>query len=98
MHCISMNQKSDCVGEDIFIYQINQTYQFSQTIPPPKLNAPILATSKVIPGVMSSIQEAETGMGFLNAKDAILLQQTLEKTSRPHPYTIRQCSLNRNIK
>ena len=41
--------------------------------PPPKLNAPILATSKVIPGVMSSVQEAETGMGFLNAKDAIPL-------------------------
>ena len=35
--------------------------------PPPKLNAPILATRRVIPGVMSSVQEAETGMGLLNA-------------------------------
>ena len=51
--------------------------------PPPKLNAPILATSKVIPGVMSSVQEAEMGMGFLNAKDAIPLRQTKEEMNHP---------------
>ena len=50
---------------------------------PPKLNAPILATSKVILGVMSSIQEAEAGMGFLNAKDTIPLRQTLEEMNHP---------------
>ena len=41
------------------------------TDPSPPLNALVLVNSKVIPNVMScSAQEAKTGMGFLNARDA----------------------------
>ena len=51
--------------------------------PPPPLNAPILVNSKVIPNVMSSAQEAETGMGFLNARDAVPIRQTLQEMGHP---------------
>ena len=47
--------------------------------PPPQHNAPILVNSKVIPNVMSSVQESETGMGFLNARDAVPLITTLNE-------------------
>ena len=53
------------------------------TDPPPPLNAPILVNSKVIPNVMSSAAEAETGMGFLNARDAIPIRQTLQEMGHP---------------
>jgi hypothetical protein len=45
--------------------------------PPPPLNAPILVNSKIIDAVMSSIQESETGSGFINAKDAVPMRTTL---------------------
>ena len=43
-----------------------------------------------IPNVMSSAQEAETGMGFLNARDAVPIRQSLNEIrpstrSNPHP-------------
>ena len=53
------------------------------TDPPPPLNAPVLVNSKVIPNVMSSAQEAETGMGFLNARDAVPIRQTLTEMGHP---------------
>jgi hypothetical protein len=45
--------------------------------PPPPLNAPILVNSKIIDAVMSSVQESETGSGFINAKDAVPMRTTL---------------------
>jgi hypothetical protein len=45
--------------------------------PAPPLNAPILVNSKIIDAVMSSVQESETGSGFINAKDAIPMRTTL---------------------
>ena len=53
------------------------------TDPMPTLNAPIHVNSKVIDAVMSSAQEAETGAGFFNAKDAVPLRQTLEDLGHP---------------
>jgi len=52
------------------------------TDPPPMHNAPILVNSKIIDAVMSSIQESETGSGFLNAKDAVPMRTTLEEMGR----------------
>jgi hypothetical protein len=46
---------------------------------PPPLNAPILINSKIIDAVMSSIQESETGSGFINAKDAVPMRTTLQE-------------------
>ncbi len=51
--------------------------------PPPPLNGPILVNSKVIDAVMSSAQEAETGMGYINAKDACEQRLTLETLGHP---------------
>ncbi len=51
--------------------------------PPPPLNGPILVNSKVIDAVMSSAQEAETGMGYINAKDACEQRLTLEALGHP---------------
>jgi hypothetical protein len=47
------------------------------------LNAPILVNSKVINAVMSSVQESETGSGFINAKDAIHMRTTLHEMGHP---------------
>jgi hypothetical protein len=45
--------------------------------PAPPLNAPILVNSKVIDAVMSSVQESETGSGFINAKDGVPMRTSL---------------------
>ena len=52
------------------------------TYPPPMHNALILVNSKIIDAVMSSVQESETGSGFLNAKDAVPMQTPLEEMGR----------------
>jgi hypothetical protein len=49
------------------------------TDPAPPLNAPVHVNSKVIPNVMSSAQESETGSGYINAKDAVPMRTTLEE-------------------
>ena len=51
--------------------------------PAPPLNAPILVNSKIIDAVMSSVQESETGSGFINAKDAVPIRTTLEEMGHP---------------
>ena len=47
--------------------------------PPPPLNAPVLVNSKILDAVMSSVQESETGSGFINVKDAVPMRTTLEE-------------------
>ncbi len=47
--------------------------------PAPPLNAPLQVNSKVIPNVMSSAQESETGTGYINAKDVVPMRNTLEE-------------------
>jgi hypothetical protein len=51
--------------------------------PPPPHNAPILVNSKIIDAVMSSVQESETGSGFINAKDAVPICTTLQEMGHP---------------
>ena len=53
------------------------------TDPPPPLNGAIAVKSKIIDAVMSSVQEAETGAGFYNAKELLPLRQTLEELGHP---------------
>ena len=53
-----------------------------QDAPPPP-NGPIHVLCKLIDAVMSSAQEAETGAGFLNARDAIPLIIALEEMGHP---------------
>ena len=50
---------------------------------PPPLNGAIAVKSKIIDAVMSSVQEAETGAGFYNAKEILPLRQTLEELGHP---------------
>ena len=47
--------------------------------PPPKLNVPSLVNSKIIDTVMSSVQESETGSGFINGKDSVTLCNSLHE-------------------
>jgi hypothetical protein len=63
------------------------TFPIKSTDPLPKHNAPILINSKIIDAVMSSAQEAETGAGFLNAKDAIPIRNTLQELGHSQPAT-----------
>lgn len=54
---------------------------------PPPFNDAILVTSSIIPNVMSSATEAETGALFYNAKEATVLRITLEAMGHPQPPT-----------
>ena len=47
--------------------------------PPPKINAPVLVNSKIINTVMSSVQELETGSGFINRKYSVPLYNSLHE-------------------
>ena len=51
--------------------------------PAPPLNGPVLVNAKVIDAVMSSVQESETGSGFINAKDALPMRNTLQEMGHP---------------
>ena len=51
--------------------------------PPPPINGAVAIKSKIIDAVMSSAQEAETGAGFLNAKELLSLRQALEDLGHP---------------
>ena len=51
--------------------------------PEPTPNMPVHVLCKIIDAVMSSAQEAETGAGFLNAKEAIPMRQALEDLGHP---------------
>ena len=46
-------------------------------------NHPVLVPCKVIDAVMSSTQEAETGGGFINAKQALLIRQAAIEMGHP---------------
>ena len=53
--------------------------QIKSNDPPPKINAPVLVNRKIIDTVMSSVQESETGSGFINGKDAVPLRNALHE-------------------
>ena len=53
-------------------------------------NGAVLNISQIIRAVMSSTVEAELGALFINAKTAVLLQQTLIKLGHPQPRTPMQ--------
>ena len=55
--------------------------------PPPPINGAIAVKSKSIDAVMSSVQEAETGAGFYNAKELLPLRQALEELGHPQGLT-----------
>ena len=49
----------------------------------PVLNGPVHVLCKIIDAVMSSAQEAETGAGYLNARDMVPIRQTLIELGHP---------------
>ena len=53
------------------------------TDPPPMNNHPVHVPCKVIDAVMSSTQEAETGGGYINAKDALPIRQAAIEMGHP---------------
>ena len=50
---------------------------------PPTPNAPIHIVCKIIDAVMSSAQEAETGAGYITARDLVPIRQTLHEMGHP---------------
>ncbi len=59
-----------------------------ETFPPN--NGAILTNVTIIKAVMSLAAEAELGALYLNAKEAVYLQQILEKMGHPQPKTPMQ--------
>ena len=45
--------------------------------PPPNIIEPVIFNRKIIDTVMYSVQESETGSGFINGKDAVPLRNAL---------------------
>jgi hypothetical protein len=66
-------------GGGYFFLSSKPNFPIGPNDTPPPLNAPIQVNSKVIPNVMSSAQESETGTGYINAKDAVPLRTALEE-------------------
>jgi hypothetical protein len=77
---ISMNLKHAPVTVAI---TISPTLPISPDDPPLPHNAPILVNSKIIDAVMSSVQESETGSGFINAKYAVPIHTILQEMGHP---------------
>ena len=75
MHPISTNPKLALEELATSSYLTNQISPFT---PMPLTNGPIDVNCKVIDAVMSSALESETGMGFINAKNAVEKRLTLE--------------------
>ena len=60
--------KSRCCNGGLFYLLEKPKIPINPNDPPPKLNVPVLANSKIIDTVMSFVQESETGSGFINGK------------------------------
>ena len=58
-------------------------------------NGAVLNISQIIWAVMSSAAEAELSALFINAKTAVLMQQTLTKLGHPQPQHGHQCKQTR---
>jgi hypothetical protein len=58
---------------------------------PPTFNGPLHIHSTIMPVVLSSATEAETGALFYNTKEAVSLRTTLEEIGHPQPPTPIQC-------
>ena len=74
------NEKNACsrVGGHFFL---------SNDEPFPPNNGTIFTNATIIKGVMSSAAEAELGALYLNAKEAVYLQQILDDMGHPQPKT-----------
>ena len=51
--------------------------------PPPPHNHPVFVLCKIIEAVMSSTQESETGGGYMNAKEGLLIRQAAIEMGHP---------------
>ena len=69
--------KSRCCNGGLFYLLEKPKIPINPNDPPPKLNVPVLANSKIIDTVMSFVQESETGSGFINGKYAVPLRNAL---------------------
>jgi hypothetical protein len=58
---------------------------------PIKLNGAFFTLCAILRFVVASATEAELGALFLNCKQAIIFQLTLEEMGHPHPPTLVHC-------
>ena len=66
-----------------FFLSSKPTLLIKSTDPQPERNEPILVLSKILDELMSSAQEAETGAGFMNAREAIPIRNALIEMGHP---------------
>ena len=66
-------------NDDFFCILEKPKLPINPNYPPPKLNAPVLFNRKIIDTVMSSVQESETGSGFINSKYSVPLCNDLHE-------------------
>ena len=66
-------------GGGYFFLSSKPNFPIGPNDTPPPLNAPVQVNSKIIPNVMSSAQESETGTGYINARDAVPLRTSLDE-------------------
>lgn len=61
------------------------------TDPLPMMNGPVHVHVSIMPMIVSSAAEAETGAAYYNAKDAVPLRNALEEMGHPQPATPMEC-------
>ena len=66
-------RKAHKIGDTIALEKTKLTMQYENL--PTKHNHPVLELRQVIDAVMSSIQESETGGGYMNTKEALPIFQ-----------------------
>jgi hypothetical protein len=62
--------------------------------PLPMMNGPVHVHCSIMPMIVSSAAEAETGRAYYNGKDAVSLRIALEEMGHPQPATIIGLSFN----
>ena len=74
------NELKSCSRNGGFFYLSDKPkLRIKRNDTPPKLNSPVLVNSKIIDTVISSVQESETGSGFINGKDDVPLCNSLHE-------------------
>ena len=77
------------VGRYMFLSDKTNLHIYSAQPPPPS-NAAVHVICKLVDEVMSLAQEVESGVVFINGKELICIQQTLEEMGHPQGPTSLQ--------
>ena len=71
-----------------YLFLSNHGTSVDPTAAPAKSNGPILVNSSIMSAVLASAGEAELGAMFYNAKDGVMLRNTLQDLGHVQPATL----------